>query len=57
MLRVTLHITCRTLKQVFHELMVGSYSKQLRELRNDLLMICLRIAQLCPDAPFVVSCT
>ena len=46
-----------TLKAVFYGLMMNSdKGLQNRQLRNDLLMICSRIAQLCPDAPFVVSC-
>ncbi len=44
------------LRGVFCELMVESdKGVQNRQLRNDMLMICSRIAQLCPDAPFVVS--
>lgn len=45
-----------TLRGLFCELMVESdKGVESRQLRNDLLMICSRIAQLCPDAPFVVS--
>lgn len=43
------------LKEVFSELMVSGVSKQRKQLRNDVLMICSLIVQECPDAPFVVS--
>ena len=35
--------------------MVTSNSVHTKQMRNDVLMICCRVAQLCPDAPFVVS--
>lgn len=48
-------VHCSILRQVFHDLMVNSYGMQSKQLRNDVLIICLQIAQICPDAPFIVS--
>ena len=47
-------IFSRELKDVFCDLVTIATSVQLKQLRNDVLMICLRIVQICPDAPFVV---
>ena len=48
----------RTLQYLFHDLIAMSNSgMKIKQLRNDVLMICLKIAQLCPDAPFIVSQT
>ena len=44
----------RVLKNVFHDLMLTASSVQWKQLRNDLMMICLRVVQICPDAPFLV---
>lgn len=46
----------RILKSVFCDLMVRGYTGiQIRQLRNDLLVVCNIIAANCPDAPFVES--
>ena len=49
----TLH--CSILKFIFCELMLTASGLHSKQLRNDVLMLCLRIAQHCPDAPFVVG--
>lgn len=54
MYTIDLYIYTRILKDVFCGLVMIASSVQLKQLRNDLLMICLRIVQICPDAPFVV---
>ncbi len=48
-------IICSILRHVFHDLMTDCSSAQAKQLRNDFLMICLQVARICPDAPFVVS--
>ena len=45
---------CRILKDVLFNQVVSASSMQSKQLRNDILMICLCVAQICPDAPFVV---
>ena len=54
----TLYHICEknsALKHIFLEWMKMATSVESKQLRNDILMICLRVVQFCPDAPFLVS--